>query len=227
MKYIILSIITISLCSCQKHDFDLADIKLPMKKETFTGKFKCDEGSDFVEAVTYKTTDEAALWFGDEKLSGNMVDGNSSFGTNQVRFQLVKKTNKIEAYQLQVETEKESLKLEKSLDRKFGKADFYYQNKEFSFKIWEFNQNTYFLEINNTTVYNGKKTITANLNVVNNKNELLFNYYIAGGFQYYGDYLYEKKKPEHQNQTYTYHDFVNQKESEDGKDSYFVKDFVK
>ena len=112
MKYIILSIITISLCSCQKHDFDLADIKLPMKKETFTGKFKCDEGSDFVEAVTYKTTDEAALWFGDEKLSGNMVDGNSSFGTNQVRFQLVKKTNKIEAYQLQVETEKESLKLE-------------------------------------------------------------------------------------------------------------------
>lgn len=227
MKYIILSIVTLSLFSCQKHDFDLANVALPINKETITGKFKCEESSDFVEVVTFKTTDGEALWFGDENLSGNMVDGSSSFGTNQVKFQFLKKTNKIEAYQLQVETEKESLKLEKALDKKLGKADFYYKNKEFSFKIWESNQNTYFLEINNTTVYNGKKTITANLNVVNNNNDLLFNYYIAGGFQYYGDYLYEKKKPEHQNQKYTYRDFVNQKESEDGEDSYFVKDYVK
>lgn len=221
-------LITIPLLSCQKHDFDLAHLTLPMDKELIIEKFKFKETSDFAEVTSIKVKDENALYFGDEKLSGTMVDENSFFGTNRITFQVSKETNKIDGYELRVETKNESLKLEKALLKKFGEADFHYDDKkDFSFRIWEANQNTYFLEINNSTVYNGKKTISADLNVVNNKNELLYKYYIAGGFGYYSDYLYEKKKPEHQNKKYTYKDFVNQMQKEDGSESYFSKNYIK
>ena len=221
-------LIILMLMSCQKHDFDLAQLKLPLDKELITQKFEFKESSDFAEVLSIRVKDENALYFGDEDLSGTMVDNDSFFGTNRITFQVSKKTNKIESYELRVETKDESLKLEKALLEKFGKADFHYDDKkDFSFRIWEVDDNTYFLEINNTTEYNGKKTISADLNVVNNKNELLYNYYIAGGFGYYSDYLYEKNKPEHLNKKYTYKDFVNQKEKEDGSDSYFVKNYVK
>ena len=223
-----LMLIILPLISCQKHDFDLGQLNLPMDKEVITKKFVFKESADFAEVTSVKVKDEKAMYFGNENLSGSMVDEDSYFGTNHVTFQLSKNTNKIEAYELKVETKNESLKLEKALLEKFGKADFHYDDKkDFSFRIWEANQNTYFLEVNNTTVYNGKKTVTADLNVVNNKNQLLYTYYMAGGFGYYADYLYEKNKPEHQNQKYTYKDFVNQKEKEDGSDSYFVKNYVK
>lgn len=223
-----LMVILLGLMSCQKHDFDLAQLKLPMEKDVITKKFEFKESSDFAEVSSIRIKDENALYFGDEELSGTMVDNDSFFGTNRITFQVSKKTNKIESYELRLETKDESLKLEKALLEKFGKADFHYDDKkDFSFRTWESDDNTYFLEINKTTEYNGKKTISADLNVVNNKNELLYNYYIAGGFGYYSDYLHEKNKPEHQNQKYTYKDFVNQKEKEDGSDSYFVKNYVK
>ena len=220
-------LIILMLMSCQKHDFDLAQVKLPLDKELITQKFEFKESSDFAEVLSIRVKDENALYFGDEDLSGTMVDNDSFFGTNRITFQVSKKTNKIESYELRVETKDESLKLEKALLEKFGKADFHYDDKkDFSFRIWEVDDNTYFLEINNTTEYNGKKTISADLNVVNNKNEVLYNYYIAGGFGYYADYLYEKNKPEHQNQKYTYKDFVNQKQKEDCSYSYFVKNYI-
>ncbi len=224
---ILLILIILPLISCQKHDFDLAQLKLPMDKDLITKKFEFKERSDFAEVSSISVKDENALYFGGEELSGSMVDGDSFHGTNNVTFQVSKKTGKIESYELRLDTKDESLKLEKALLEKFGKADFHYDDKkDFSFRIWEANQNTYFLEINNTTEYNGKKTISADLNVVNNKNQVLYNYYMAGGFGYYSDYLYEKNKPEHQNQKYTYRDFVNQKEKEDGNDSYFVKNYI-
>ena len=220
-------LLILMLMSCQKHDFDLAQLKLPLDKELITQKFEFKESSDFAEVLSIRVKDENALYFGDEDLSGTMVDNDSFFGTNRITFQVSKKTNKIESYELRVETKDESLKLEKALLEKFGKADFHYDDKkDFSFRIWEVDDNTYFLEINNTTEYNGKKTISADLNVVNNKNEVLYNYYIAGGFGYYSDYLYEKNKPEHLNKKYNYKDFVNQKQKEDGSDSYFVKNYI-
>ena len=223
-----LMFLILPLVSCQKHDFDLAEITLPISKEKITKKFKFKETSDFAEVSSLRVKDENALYFGDEKLSGSMVDEDSFFGTNKVTFQVSKKTGKIESYELSLATKDESLNLEKALLKKFGEADYHYDDKkDFSFRIWESNQNTYFLEINNTPVYNGKKTISADLNVVNNRNEVLYKYYIAGGFGYYSDYLYEKSKPEHQNQKYSYKDFVNQRQKEDGSDSYFVKNYIK
>ncbi|MEO5911336.1 MAG: hypothetical protein ABIP95_10635 [Pelobium sp.] len=223
-----LLLIVLPFTSCQKHDFDLAQLTLPMAKEAITKKFEFKERSDFAEATSIRVKDENALYFGGKSLSGSMVDGDSFFGTNNVTFQVSKKTGKIESYELSLATKDESLKLEKALIEKFGEADYHYDDKkDFSFRIWESNQNTYFLEINHTPVYNGKKTTSADLNVVNNKNEVLYKYYIAGGFGYYSDYLYDKNKPEHQNKKYTYKDFVNQKQKEDGNDSYFVKNYVK
>lgn len=223
-----LMLLILPLVSCQKHDFDLAELTLPMAKEAITEKFKFKEASDFADLNSIRVKDENALYFGDEKLSGSMVDEDSFFGTNKVTFKVRKKTGKIESYELSLATKDESLKLEKALIEKFGEADYHYDDKkDFSFRIWESNQNTYFLEINRTPVYNGKKTISADLHVVNNKNEVLYKYYIAGGFGYCSDYLYEKNKPEHQNQKYTYKDFVNKKQKEDGNDSYFVKNYVK
>ncbi|TDG36451.1 hypothetical protein EZJ43_08000 [Pedobacter changchengzhani] len=223
-----LMLLILPLVSCQKHDFDLAQLTLPMAKDAITKKFEFKERSDFAEVTSIRVKDENALYFGEEKLSGTMVDEGSFFGTNSVTFQLSKKTGKIESYELRLVTKDESLKLEKALIEKFGEADYHYDDKkDFSFRIWEANQNTYFLEINHTTEFNGKKTISADLNVVNNKNKVLYNYYIAGGFGYYSDYLFEKNKPEHQNKKYTYKDFVNQKQKEDGNDSYFLKNYVK
>lgn len=227
MKNLVLMMLCLMFLSCKKNDFDLATLTFPLEKEAVINKFKVTEGSDFLEAVTYKTKDENALYFGGEKLSGHMVDAASYFGTNHVNFQLIKQTKKIEAYQLSIDTKNEALKLEKALIEKFGKADYHYQKEGMSFRIWEVNQNAYFLEINSTATFDGKPTVSAYLNVVNKKNKLMFDFFTAGGFGYYADYLFEKSKPEHQNQKYSYHDFVNQKQQEDGADSYYVKGFVK
>ena len=35
------------------------------------------------------------------------------------------------------------------------------------------------------------------------------NYLCSGGFQYYGDYLDEKNKPEKKGKKFTYRDFIN------------------
>lgn len=63
--------------------------------------------------------------------------------------------------------------------------------------------------------------------VVADDDKHLNDYFIAGGFQYYGDYLREKNKPERIGKKYTYRNFVDEMKKEDGKDSFYLKDYVK
>ena len=84
----------------------------------------------------------------------------------------------------------------------------------FLFRIWNFEGKTYFFETNNTGEYNGKKFKSCHLYVIDNNNIFFTNYLCSGGFQYYGDYLYEKNKPENKGKKFTYRDFINIQENQ-------------
>jgi len=133
----------------------------------------------------------------------------------------------VNAYRLEIKTTKKAEEFENKLVKKFGKTDFYYRDAEFSYRIWNTDHRRYLLETNNTGRYNNEKFKSCSLYVVADEDQLLNDYFIAGGFQYYGDYLREKNKPEHIGKKYTYRNFVDEKEKEDGKDSFYLKDYVK
>ncbi len=220
--------VIILFASCNKHDFDLDKLNFPIEKSSLVEKFKLKENKDFVDFTFYETSDKAALYFDDFHFSGSLDSNNESLLTNnRATFIEDNKTKRIDAFEININTTDKTEEFEKLVETKFGKTDFYYRNDDFSYRIWEKSGKMYFFETNNTGIYNDRKFKSCQLNVVNSQNKFLVNYFIAGGFQYFGDYLYEKEKPENKNKKFTYRDFVEKQEKEDGKDSYFVKDYVK
>lgn len=224
----ILLLILPLLVSCIKNEFDLDKITFPLDYGTLKQKYELRENSDFSGFIIYNSTDPSLLNFDGFAFAGMLSKADDSmFSANHVSFYENRTEKKINAYQLEIKTTKQAEKFEKLLEKKLGKTDFYYRTKEFSFRIWETDGKAYFLETNNTGSYNGEKFNSCLLYVVNSADKLLYNYMIAGGFQYYGDYLYEKNKPEHKGQPYTYRNFVEENEKEDGTDSFYVQDYVK
>ena len=210
------------LQSCNSQNFDLSSIVLPVKESSITSKFQLEDQKFQTAGLDeYISTEKDALYFQGESLYGSIDDSpNTSYMANLVRFYIDKKTNQVEAYKLETKTTEETKKLEKALEAKFGKTFYHYKDPSMTFRIWEFNGNTYFLEINYTTVYNGKASVTGDLCVVNNKAEGFYNYYMAGGFGYYQDYLRARKKSS--KGSYTYNDFLNEMKDE-GNDYYLNK----
>lgn len=100
-------------------------------------------------------------------------------------------------FRLEIKTTKKAEEFEKLIERKLGKTDFYYPDPEFSYRAWNSGNKLYLFETNNTERYNSEKFKSCNLYVVANGDKLLNDYFISGGFQYYGDYLREKNKPQH------------------------------
>lgn len=221
-----LPLIIIPLLMSCKGDFDLAEMSFPINIAPIKEKFKIEEDKSFADITRYITKDKKAMNFYGSNFAGS--NGTEPFTLdNKVSFYEENKSKKVDAYEIDINTTSEAEDFEKLITSKLGKADFFYKNKDFSFIIWENAGKYYFFETNNTGELNGKGFKSCTLRVVNPQNTLFTNYFIAGGFQYFGDYLYEKNKPENKGKTFTYKDFINAKEKEDGKDSYFLKDYVK
>lgn len=208
--------------SCHSQNFDLSDLVLPVTESSVASKIKLeDRRFQTIGLNEYTSLEKSALNFGGKSLYGSIDNSpNSSYLANGVRFYIDKKTNQIEAYLLQIRTTAETSKLEKSLEARFGKTFYYYKDEDMNFRIWEYKGNTYFLEVNSTTIYNGKHTISSDLCVVNNKSTGFYNYYLAGGFGYYKDYLNAKRKSK--KKVYSYNDFLNDMKAE-GNDYYLKK----
>ena len=221
---IVLSLLVMSMFiqSCNSQNFDLSSIVLPVKESSITSKFQLEDQNFQVAGLDeYISMEKDALYFEGESLYGSIDNSpNTSYMANFVKFYIDKKTNQIEAYKLETKTTQETKKLEKALEAKFGKTFYHYKDPSMTFRIWEYKNNTYFLEINYTTVYNDKASVTGDLCVVNNKADGFYNYYMAGGFGYYQDYLRAKK--ENLNKNYTYNDFLNEMK-EEGNDYYLNK----
>ena len=226
---IILTICIIaSMTGCGKrNNFDLEKLEFPIAKDSI--KFNLDKGLDNFSMIIYDTKDKEAMYFDNLSLSGTLNKGDLPFLPleNKLSFYEDKKSGMIDAYQIEIVTTNKTLKLEKLLEKNFGKADFDYKNDNFRFRIWESENKAYFFEVKYTGQYNGKSYTASYLYVVNKNNEMLYRWIMSGGFQYYADYLDEKNKDEHKNQPYSYKDFVIQQEKEYGAENYYVKDYVK
>lgn len=228
MKSIITLLLLPVLMACQTNSFDLDKLSFPVDIATLKKKYELNTNSDLSGIIVYNSTDPALLQFSGYSFSGTLNKQDASIlSTNYVSFYENRTTNKVNAYRLEIKTTKKAEEFEKRLEKKLGKTDFYYRDTEFSCRIWNAGNKRYLLETNNTGKYNNEKFKSCSLYVVADVDQLLNAYFIAGGFQYYGDYLREKNKPEHKGKKYSYRNFIDEKEKEDGKDSFYLTDYVK
>ena len=228
MKSIIILIILPLLMSFQTNSFDLDQLSFPIDITSIEKKYELNKNSDLSGIIIYNSTDPALLKFSGFSFSGTLNKQDTSIlSTNYVSFYENRTTNQVNAYRLEIKTTSKAEEFEKLLEKKIGKIDFYYRDSEFSYRVWNAGNKLYLFETNNTGRYNNEKFKSCNLYVIANGDKLLNDYFISGGFQYYGDYLQEKNKPEHKGKKYTYRNFVDEKEKQDGKDSFYLKDYVK
>lgn len=224
----IISVLFPLLMFCQATGLDLEKLSFPIDIESIGKEYELNKNSDLSGVIIYSSTDPALLYFSGFSFSGTLNEEDPSIlSTNYVSFYENRATNKVNAYRLEIKTSSKSEKFEKLLEKKFGKTDFYYRNSEFSYRVWNAGNKIYLFETNNTGKYNGEKFTSCNLYIVASGDQQLKDYFISGGFQYYGDYLRENRKPQHNGKKYTYRNFVDEKEKEDGRDSFYLKDYVK
>lgn len=227
MKSSIILIIFPLVMSCQTNSFDLNKLSFPIEISTIEKKYELDKNGDLSGVIVYNSTDSTLLQFSGFTFSETLNNQDTSIlSTNYVSFYQNRITNHVNAFRLEIKTTKKAEEFEKLIEKKLGKTDFYYRDSEFSYRAWNADNELYLLETN-TGRYNSEKFKSCNLYVVANGDKLLNDYFISGGFQYYGDYLQEKNKPQHKGKIYTYRNFVNEKEKDDGKDSFYLKDYVK
>ncbi|WP_159474697.1 hypothetical protein [Chryseobacterium sp. 18068] len=228
MKSSFILIIFPLLMSCQTNSFDLVKLTFPIQISSIEKKYKLDQNSDFSGVIVYNSTDSALLQFLGFNFAGTLNKHDTAMlSTNYVSFYQNRTSNQVNAFRLEIKTTEKAEEFEKLIEKKLGKTDFYYRDSEFSYRAWNADKKLYLLETNNTGSYNDEKFKSCNLYIVANGDKLLNDYFISGGFQYYGDYLQEKDKPQHKGKKYTYKNFVDEKEKEDGKDSFYLKDYVK
>lgn len=214
--------------SCQTNSFDLDKLSFPIDMLAIEKKYELNKNTDLSGVIVYNSTDSALLQFSGSSFSGTLNKQDTSMlSTNYVSFYENRTTHKVNAYRLEIRTTPKAEEFEKMLEKKFGKTDFYYRDPEFSYRVWNTGNKLYLFETNNTGKYNNEKFRSCSLYVVNDGDKLRNDYFISGGFQYYGDYLREKNKPEHKGKKYTYRNFVDEKEKDDGRDSFYLKDYVK
>lgn len=224
------------MTSCQKQDFDLDNLSLPINSDSILKKYKNKKAfeieMDSTLVATYDSKDEKIMRFKGLSLYGSMINDEndeSSFGfSNHITFYSIKSSNQIEAYNIHTETKDITKKMIMLVEKEFGKTDYYYKDNKFSSRVWEKNELLYFFATNNTIENMGEKTITSDLTIISTKSLHILNWFTSGGsFAYYGDYLKEKSK----NKIKNYKDFVNQQEIEakswGQKSTNYTKDYVK
>lgn len=227
MKNIILMIFPM-LISCQTNSVDLDQLSFPINISVLEKTHKLTKNSDLAGIIFYNSTDSSLLRFSGYSFSGTLNNQDESIlPTNYVSFYKSRTTDKVNAYRLEIKTTEKAKEFEQLVEKKFGKTDFYYRDQEFSYRVWNAGNKLYLFETNNTGRYNGKKFESCSLYVLAKGDQFLTNYFLAGGFQYYGDYIQVKNKPEQRTKKYTYQNFIDEQEKQDGKDSFYLKHYIK
>ena len=130
-KLLLLLAILPFIISCQKNDFDLDKVSFPINSDSLIAKYKIKEDKAFSDMVRYYSADKNLMVFNDYNFSGSL-DASSNLFENKISFYKENKTNKIDAYEIQITTTDEAKDFEDLLT-KLGKTDFYYKNIDFSF----------------------------------------------------------------------------------------------
>ncbi len=228
-KIFLLVSISSFLFSCQQK-LDLATISLPIALDSLSKTYKIyPYDGDYAGMKLYKSHDKNLLFFNDTGLDGKVLTENFAF------VYVSNDDQKVLAITLITEDVKNTEKLLKKVDEKFGKADYHYHyddNKKVivTQKIWEKDGHYYTLSAGDPDYVLGEKTKTAKLTVFNSSSTVFLKwwFYDGGDFSgFYGQYLDEIAKHKYKKNTYTYKDFVTQMDKE-GKNygttsEYFVK----
>lgn len=228
-KNVLYLLLCVLMLSCQRNDFDLSTLSLPADTSMIS-KYSLKKEIEIKECVAFYSKRPELLRLYGQPFSGSMGSGNDE-GTgfsNYAVFFLTPENNKIGAYGLHTETKEKTEALIRLINEKMGKTDYHYRNKNFTNQVWYKDGSYYFFNTNNTVVNEGEKTTTGDLTVISEKSPVFLEWHASGGgFSYYGDYLKEKKKPEHQGKKFSYRDFIEaEKETGSFLSTAYFDDYV-
>lgn len=216
MKNVLYLLLCVLMLSCQQNNFDLSTLTLPADTSMIS-KYQLKKDMEIKEAIWYTSKQPELLHLYGQSFSGSMgPESKESKGfSNYVSFFLTPENNKIGAYELHTETKDKTAALDKLVNEKMGKTDYHYKSKEFTHQVW-YKDGFYYFFITNSSVVNlGEKTTTGNYLVISGQCPVFLEWFTSGDFSYYGDYLKEKKKPEHQGKNYSYRDFIEEEREKD------------
>ena len=193
--------------SCGQNRFDLEKTGFPISKEALPFEVeKKVRGGINLPYVSYITEASEAMRFDGLSLAGTQqMDGWPL--ENSIEFMAGKESPAlIDGYIVTLETTNKTLALEELLEKRFGKADYHYKDERESSIIWENDGRFYYFKVH----YSGESDAGSTLYVVNINNTALYDWAMSG--TYYKDYIREKK--DRNEDSYTYRDFVKEKEAE-------------
>ncbi|MBC9913391.1 hypothetical protein [Chitinophaga varians] len=193
-------------------------------------KYQLEKELEVKECVIYQSKQPDLLQLYGQSFTGTMDPKNDAgFGfSNYVALFLTPENNKMGAYALHTETKDKTEQLNKLVNEKMGKTDYHYRSKEFTHQAWHKDGSYYFLTTNSSVVNAGQKTITGDWTVISEQSPVFLEWFTSGaGFSYYGEYLKEKKKPEHQGKNYSYKDFIEEEKQKGSfMGSTYFEDYV-
>lgn len=227
MKKAILIILMNSLIfSCTSaQNIDLADIKMPYSSEKLLNKnydFKKEEVGYFVNIQRHTSFNEDLLNFNGISLAGKLTSSNDNFlNKNYIEIQVDEEQKTIPYFRLKIFTTKQSNTLYKNLLKKLGKPLYYEKNEEVFNGAWEKGNITYLFSLNYKSSINNTATRISDLYIIDNSINKLTDRYYSGNFQYFGDFVKERKK--RNNPNYTYEEFAKYKSEEDWVEYYLDK----
>ncbi len=198
-------ILLMTSCSSQK-TIDLAEIEIPypsnkLLNETVT--YKRSPAGLFIHLESYRTYDSNLLNFNDTDLSGRLTTSKNKFlNDNFLVFHVdpIKKT--IPFFEIEILTTKQSQNLFKALLKKLGEPVYYRKDDEIFYGVWEKDTITYLFAHNYQSSINGIDTELSDLRIIDNTDKQLIDRFYSAGFQYFGDYVYERAKRNDPNYTY-------------------------
>lgn len=207
------------VAACARPDLDFAQFALPANPKPILEKYENRLDMVLDDFTVYKSKDKRLMWYGGKSMSGSMIDNehkkNGFFSANYASFYVEKASQQVMAYELHTETQDKTKLLEELLQKQLGKPDYFYREPSFSSRVWERNGTFHFLATNSTVVIDGEKTRTADLMVISSASPSLVSWFgSGGGFSRYGDYLYERARPERSGKQYRYVDFLRDQEAE-------------
>ena len=228
-KLLLLLAILPFMISCNGQDkIDWATVNLPIPLDSISKNYKLFQPYSNINSNIkyYKSLDQKFLYVWNTNLDGGLElkydDGYTAINENFADIFVSEPDNKLLAIRLYTEDPKSTDKLINLVNEKLGKTDYHYffnDNEKATVrqKIWKNKNKYYTLEMNDPDYYIGKVTKTARLTIFNDENNPFVKYwfYDGGNFSgFYGQYLDEKNKPEHNGKNYTYRSFVEQMDRE-------------
>jgi hypothetical protein len=228
--FLLLTILLLMI-SCQKKKIDWSEVILPIPLDSIAKSYEVLPYLNYNTAnmESYKSFDKNLLFFKNTALDGKVMASNS------IVMYVSKKDEKIVAVSLFTEDEKNTDKLLKTIEENLGKTDYHYfynENKKLTVtqKIWKKGNKYYTLNLHDPDYILGKKTKTASFTIFNSTSDIFLKwwFYDGGDFSgFYGQYLDEKKKPEHINKNYNYSDFIEQMDKKNKNDGTTARFYVK